>query len=63
MSTTPPPGWYRDPAAPHTERWWGGTAWTDHWRTPSEPPAVTETPSETPSYSTSATPSDPAPSD
>ncbi|MFF3380179.1 DUF2510 domain-containing protein [Streptomyces sp. NPDC002680] len=38
MSTTPPPGWYRDPAAPHTERWWGGTAWTDHWRTPEAPP-------------------------
>ncbi|MEU9333560.1 DUF2510 domain-containing protein [Streptomyces sp. NPDC048290] len=28
----PPPGWYRDPSAPHLERWWDGTAWTDHWR-------------------------------
>ncbi len=31
---TPPPGWYRDPHAPHLERWWDGTAWTDHRRTP-----------------------------
>ncbi|MGW3190156.1 DUF2510 domain-containing protein [Streptomyces ardesiacus] len=31
---TPPPGWYRDPSAPHQERWWEGTAWTDHRRTP-----------------------------
>ncbi|MBC2903455.1 DUF2510 domain-containing protein [Streptomyces cupreus] len=31
---TPPPGWYRDPKAPHLERWWDGTAWTEHRRTP-----------------------------
>ncbi len=31
---TPPPGWYPDPHAPHLERWWDGTAWTDHRRTP-----------------------------
>ncbi|MER6345407.1 DUF2510 domain-containing protein [Streptomyces sp. NPDC001595] len=31
---TPPPGWYRDPTAPHAERWWDGTAWTDHRRAP-----------------------------
>lgn len=38
MSTTPPPpGWYRDPSAPHTERWWDGTAWTDHRRAPEAP--------------------------
>ncbi|MGP4092479.1 DUF2510 domain-containing protein, partial [Streptomyces sp. KR55] len=34
---TPPPGWYRDPSAPHVERWWDGTAWTDHRRTPEVP--------------------------
>ena len=34
MSSTPPPGWYRDPKAPHLERWWDGTAWTEHRRTP-----------------------------
>ncbi|MGP4052958.1 DUF2510 domain-containing protein [Streptomyces sp. 2A115] len=34
MSTTPPPGWYPDPSAPHVERWWDGTAWTEHRRTP-----------------------------
>ncbi|MET9563072.1 DUF2510 domain-containing protein [Streptomyces tauricus] len=34
---TTPPGWYRDPSAPHTERWWDGTAWTEHRRTPEAP--------------------------
>ncbi|WP_217214461.1 DUF2510 domain-containing protein [Streptomyces sp. AC550_RSS872] len=34
MSSTPPPGWYRDPKAPHLERWWDGTAWTEHRRAP-----------------------------
>ncbi|MFD0310798.1 DUF2510 domain-containing protein [Streptomyces sp. NPDC127119] len=34
MSMTTPPGWYRDPSAPHAERWWDGTAWTEHRRTP-----------------------------
>ncbi|MEU3664379.1 DUF2510 domain-containing protein [Streptomyces sp. NPDC032940] len=46
---TPPPGWYRDPSAPHQERWWDGTAWTEHRRAPEgfgapvpppEPPTV-----------------------
>src|SRR3990170_414689 len=37
MSMTPPPGWYRDPSAPHVERWWDGTAWTEHRRTPEAP--------------------------
>ncbi len=38
---TPPPGWYRDPSAPHQERWWDGTAWTEHRRAPEHqgPPA------------------------
>ncbi|MFJ5556557.1 DUF2510 domain-containing protein [Streptomyces sp. NPDC093250] len=39
---TSPPGWYRDPNAPHLERWWDGTAWTEHRRpplTPAVPPA------------------------
>ncbi|WP_345590015.1 DUF2510 domain-containing protein [Streptomyces marokkonensis] len=31
---TPPPGWYRDPSAPHQERWWDGTTWTEHRRAP-----------------------------
>ncbi|MEV5492173.1 DUF2510 domain-containing protein [Streptomyces bobili] len=31
---TPPPGWYADPTAPHQERWWDGTAWTDHRHAP-----------------------------
>ncbi|MER6675940.1 DUF2510 domain-containing protein [Streptomyces sp. NPDC000983] len=37
---TPPPGWYRDPKAPHLERWWDGSAWTDHRRVPEETLAV-----------------------
>ncbi|MFJ6857610.1 DUF2510 domain-containing protein [Streptomyces werraensis] len=36
---TPPPGWYPDPHAPHLERWWDGTAWTGHRRTPAAGPA------------------------
>lgn len=39
MSMTPPPGWYPDPSAPHLQRWWDGTAWTDHWNQPGQPPA------------------------
>ncbi|MFJ8718887.1 DUF2510 domain-containing protein [Streptomyces violaceus] len=31
---TPPPGWYPDPHGPHQERWWDGTAWTEHRRAP-----------------------------
>jgi hypothetical protein len=38
MSSTPPPGWYRDPSYPLVERWWDGTAWTDHRRTPEGQP-------------------------
>ncbi|MFF7885079.1 DUF2510 domain-containing protein [Streptomyces sp. NPDC020794] len=38
MSMTPPPGWYRDPSYPLVERWWDGTAWTDHRRGPEAPP-------------------------
>ncbi|WP_217141563.1 DUF2510 domain-containing protein [Streptomyces sp. AC627_RSS907] len=34
---TPPPGWYRDPSGPHQERWWDGTAWTEHRRAPEAP--------------------------
>jgi hypothetical protein len=37
MSSSPPPGWYRDPSYPLTERWWDGTAWTDHRRQPAVP--------------------------
>ncbi|MFG2647613.1 DUF2510 domain-containing protein [Streptomyces sp. NPDC048436] len=37
MSMSPPPGWYPDPSAPTAqpvERWWDGSAWTEHRRTP-----------------------------
>ncbi|REE59604.1 uncharacterized protein DUF2510 [Streptomyces sp. 3212.3] len=39
MSSAPPPGWYRDPSYPLTERWWDGAAWTDHRRQPDAPVA------------------------
>ncbi|BBC37880.1 hypothetical protein SGFS_091740 [Streptomyces graminofaciens] len=44
MSSSPPPGWYRDPSYPLTERWWDGNAWTDHRRQPD----VSEQPSAQP---------------
>ncbi|GGX09793.1 DUF2510 domain-containing protein [Streptomyces lomondensis] len=34
---TPPPGWYPDPHAPHLQRWWDGTAWTEHRHAPEAP--------------------------
>ncbi|MFG3249174.1 DUF2510 domain-containing protein [Streptomyces sp. NPDC048187] len=50
---TPPPGWYRDPTAPHQERWWDGAAWTEHRRAP-EPtghgPAVDPSQGTAPGY-------------
>ncbi|MFE1954258.1 DUF2510 domain-containing protein [Streptomyces sp. NPDC059524] len=51
MSMTPPPGWYPDPKAPSTERWWDGAAWTQHRRQPApqgpppSPPAPVGPPS------------------
>ncbi|KUL20702.1 DUF2510 domain-containing protein [Streptomyces regalis] len=41
---TPQPGWYRDPSAPHLERWWDGTAWTEHRRAPEVPGPPVPTP-------------------
>ncbi|MEU7577629.1 DUF2510 domain-containing protein [Streptomyces sp. NPDC041068] len=34
MSMSPPPGWYPDPHQPSVERWWDGSAWTEHRRAP-----------------------------
>jgi uncharacterized Tic20 family protein len=34
---SPSPGWYPDPSAPGTQRWWDGTRWTEH---SSAPPAA-----------------------
>jgi hypothetical protein len=44
MSMTPPPGWYRDPSYPLVERWWDGTAWTDHRRGPEASPVSSAPP-------------------
>ncbi|MBO1331746.1 DUF2510 domain-containing protein [Streptomyces sp. VRA16 Mangrove soil] len=38
--SAPPPGWYPDPKAPSTERWWDGVSWTDHRRQPGAAPAA-----------------------
>ncbi|WP_339128280.1 DUF2510 domain-containing protein [Streptomyces sp. f51] len=48
MSVTPPPGWYSDPSYPLVERWWDGTAWTDHRRQPEVPqqPLIQTPPAE-----------------
>ncbi|MFR0353763.1 DUF2510 domain-containing protein [Streptomyces sediminimaris] len=35
---SPPPGWYPDPSAPHLQRWWDGTAWTEHRGAATVPP-------------------------
>lgn len=37
MSMTPQPGWYPDPQAPGTERWWDGSAWAAHTRAAQAP--------------------------
>lgn len=43
---TPPPGWYPDPEAPSTERWWDGAAWTQHRRTPAPPQGAVAPPGQ-----------------
>lgn len=30
MDSNSPPGWYADPKAPHLQRYWDGSDWTDH---------------------------------
>lgn len=36
--SSPAPGWYPDPTGPLQNRWWDGTAWTEHTQ-PLPPPA------------------------
>lgn len=34
----PPAGWYSDPDAPGGQRYWDGSAWTEHVVSPTPPP-------------------------
>lgn len=44
MSATPPGDWYPDPQGPPgQQRWWDGTAWTEHTRQGGARPATPET--------------------
>lgn len=41
----PQPGWYADPENPAGERWWNGSAWSEHKRDTSDaPPSAHPTP-------------------
>jgi uncharacterized RDD family membrane protein YckC len=41
MTTTPPGGWYSDPSGPPgLQRWWNGTAWTEHTQVAMAPPPL-----------------------
>ena len=44
--TSPPPGWYPDPAGTGGTRWWDGVTWADHVTRalPSGPTVVQQTP-------------------
>ena len=49
-ATSPQPGWYADPENPAGERWWNGSAWSDHKRdaTPTvAPPSPAAVPAPT----------------
>lgn len=35
----PQPGWYADPENPAGERWWNGSAWSEHKRDSTDPPS------------------------
>ncbi|MDG4864545.1 DUF2510 domain-containing protein, partial [Streptomyces sp. T-3] len=54
MSMTTPPGWYPDPSVPSLERWWDGTSWTEHSRSPQQAEA------QAPQYFTQPAPAGPA---
>lgn len=40
----PAPGWYPDPAAPESLRWWSGAAWTEHVSPPVTVPVAEAAP-------------------
>ena len=49
MTDTPPAGWYADPEDPSQQRYWDGSAWTEH-RAPGAQPAPAAKPSYSPDY-------------
>jgi uncharacterized Tic20 family protein len=44
---TTPPGWYPDPNAPGTQRWWDGAEWTHHTAVPQAPSSPVATRQDT----------------
>jgi uncharacterized membrane protein YhaH (DUF805 family) len=62
VSSSPAPGWYRNPAGPG-ERWWNGVAWSDSVRTDAAPPVLAppQVPAPVPPYATPAYATPPVP--
>lgn len=40
VSSGPPPGWYQDPSAQATLRWWDGYRWTGHTSVTAPQPSI-----------------------
>ena len=59
-SVQPIAGWYPDPENPAAERWWDGTAWSDHRRASTVAPVAPAAPVAPPAPATPAAPVAPA---
>jgi hypothetical protein len=51
MTQTPPPGWYSDPGNAQQQRYWDGSAWTQHVNALVVPPAAPPPPPALPAAS------------